>query len=189
MRHHLTWSSAQRAFELSKLAARAYFAGAYKTPSESALERLHKCGELPPIAKFAPSELTDALRALERLAVVDVSAMSGPLRRHWRVVRNHCHEFVLWRRRRHFYDPSVIVTDIVPTELGIAPVKLGKARGTNLGAEEDEFPVDEIRAQRKRGNVTEYLVHWSGYDTEDDTWEPSGNVRGSQQLEDFLCGR
>ena len=189
MRHHITWPSAPRAFELSKLAARAYYAGAYITPSESALDRLHKNGELPPIASFAPSELTDALHALGRLAAVDVSAMPVSVRRHWRVLRKHCHEFVLWRRRRHFYDPSVIVTDTDPAELGIEPMKLKKAGGARNSVGEEEFPVDEIRAQRKRGNATEYLVHWSGYDTEDDTWEPLVNVQGSQQLEDFLAGR
>jgi hypothetical protein len=36
--------------------------------------------------------------------------------------------------------------------------------------EEEEFEIEEIRGHRRRGRGTQYLVHWKGYNDEEDTW-------------------
>ena len=43
----------------------------------------------------------------------------------------------------------------------------------NGGAESNEFVVEKVLASRVNGEgVTEYLIRWEGYGSEDDTWEP-----------------
>jgi hypothetical protein len=50
-----------------------------------------------------------------------------------------------------------------------------------------EYEVDSILKKRIRkygkGSRIEYLVHWKGYPSEDDTWEPLSNLtNGCQEL-------
>jgi len=40
----------------------------------------------------------------------------------------------------------------------------------NIINEEEEYEVEEIRKHRKRGQGTQYLVHWKGYGDEHDQW-------------------
>lgn len=40
----------------------------------------------------------------------------------------------------------------------------------------EEYEVSEILDKRKRNGLTEYLVKWEGYDSEDNTWEPTSNL-------------
>jgi hypothetical protein len=49
-----------------------------------------------------------------------------------------------------------------------------------------EYDVEEILASRRRGRGIQYLVHWKGYDHNEDTWEPRRNITHADQLlEDF----
>jgi chromodomain-containing protein len=43
-------------------------------------------------------------------------------------------------------------------------------------ANDQEFEVEEILDHRTRKERIEYLIHWTGYDQQDNTWEPSENL-------------
>jgi hypothetical protein len=45
-----------------------------------------------------------------------------------------------------------------------------------------EFEVEEILASRRRGRGIQYLVKWQGYDHNENTWEPKGNVDNAPEL-------
>ena len=50
---------------------------------------------------------------------------------------------------------------------------------------DQEWTVDCITAQRKRGKRMEYLVAWKGYPPEESTWEPRAALTDTQALEEF----
>ena len=53
--------------------------------------------------------------------------------------------------------------------------------------EESEYAVECVLEQRKRGQKTEYLVKWQGYDrVEDITWEPAASLNDTAALEVYL---
>ena len=49
-----------------------------------------------------------------------------------------------------------------------------------------EFEVESILKHRVRkygrGSRLEYLIHWKGYDTHDDTWEPLANLTNCDEM-------
>jgi hypothetical protein len=47
---------------------------------------------------------------------------------------------------------------------------------------EPEYTVEEICDSKKYQGKIKYLVHWEGYPTEEDTWEPIENVKNAQKL-------
>jgi hypothetical protein len=47
--------------------------------------------------------------------------------------------------------------------------------------EEPEYEVETILNSRKRRNKVQYLVHWKGYPSEEDTWEPLSNLENTQE--------
>lgn len=47
---------------------------------------------------------------------------------------------------------------------------------------ESEYTIDRILSQRKRGTGYQYLVHWKGYNHEEDTWEPRSNLEDTEAL-------
>ena len=47
---------------------------------------------------------------------------------------------------------------------------------------EIEYEVDKILDSRKVRNKVKYLVSWKGYSPGENTWEPPGNLRNSQEL-------
>ena len=50
---------------------------------------------------------------------------------------------------------------------------------------DEEWKVERILAQRKRGRTSEYLVAWVGYPPEENTWEPRAGLVGLDALADF----
>ena len=49
--------------------------------------------------------------------------------------------------------------------------------------DEDEYEVEEIVGKREKRGQVEYLVKWKGWEEEKDrTWEPLGNLKGSEKL-------
>jgi hypothetical protein len=52
--------------------------------------------------------------------------------------------------------------------------------------EHPEFEVDSILKKRVkkygRGARVEYLIHWKGYSSEEDTWEPIANLEGAMDM-------
>lgn len=47
--------------------------------------------------------------------------------------------------------------------------------------EEEEYEVEEIRGHRRRGRGTQYLVHWKGYNNEEDTWIAESQLPHAQE--------
>jgi hypothetical protein len=55
--------------------------------------------------------------------------------------------------------------------------------------DDNEFVVESIlnhRGDRNRRTQMEFLVRWSGFTVEYDTWEPYGNLRDTDQLIEYL---
>ncbi len=50
--------------------------------------------------------------------------------------------------------------------------------------EEEEYEVEEIRGHRQRGRGTQYLVHWKGYNNEEDTWIAESQLPHAQEAID-----
>jgi hypothetical protein len=48
--------------------------------------------------------------------------------------------------------------------------------------EEEEYKIEEIRRHRRKGKGTQYLVHWKGYENEDDTWLPWSSLGNAEEL-------
>jgi len=48
--------------------------------------------------------------------------------------------------------------------------------------DEEEYEVEEIRGQRKRGRGTQYLVHWKGYTDEHDQWLSRTSLEHAAEL-------
>src|SRR5882724_13668003 len=44
-----------------------------------------------------------------------------------------------------------------------------------------EYNVEEVLAARKRGRGIQYLVRWEDYGDEENTWEPSRNLKNAQE--------
>ena len=48
-----------------------------------------------------------------------------------------------------------------------------------MSSEQDEWEVASLRDHREtKPGYVEYLVRWVGYEADDDTWEPRGNLPG-----------
>jgi hypothetical protein len=53
--------------------------------------------------------------------------------------------------------------------------------------EEEEYEVEEVRGQRRRGRGTQYLVHWKGYSDEEDTWIAESQLPHAKEvIDDYL---
>lgn len=44
------------------------------------------------------------------------------------------------------------------------------------------FIIDSIVGRRIRGGRAQYLVHWQGYDSSHDSWEPEENLKAARDL-------
>ncbi|XP_074645459.1 uncharacterized protein LOC141901849 [Tubulanus polymorphus] len=53
---------------------------------------------------------------------------------------------------------------------------------------EDQFEVEKVLDQRKRGRFYEYLIRWKGLGEEDDTWEPVRHLKNSmEEVDKYLA--
>ena len=62
-----------------------------------------------------------------------------------------------------------------------APSESKDATGSE--AEVEEWVVDSIVAERKRRGRVEYKVHWSGFGSDEDSWEPASQLQDLEALE------
>jgi Chromo (CHRromatin Organisation MOdifier) domain len=46
----------------------------------------------------------------------------------------------------------------------------------------EEYEVEQVLAQRRRWNQTQYLVKWKNYPVSDASWEPRSNLEGNEAL-------
>ena len=55
-----------------------------------------------------------------------------------------------------------------------------------IEGEHPDYEVDSILKKRLRrygrGSRLEYLIHWKGYNSEEDTWEPLANLEGAMDM-------
>ena len=47
---------------------------------------------------------------------------------------------------------------------------------------EEEWEVEQILAKRIRKGKPQYLVHWKGYPSSENTWEPVANIQNAKEL-------
>ena len=48
--------------------------------------------------------------------------------------------------------------------------------------DDQEWEVEQILDSRVKRGKLEYLVHWKGYMKEDDSWEPSDNLKNLKKV-------
>ena len=53
--------------------------------------------------------------------------------------------------------------------------------------DEEHYEVDEVRGHRTRGKRKQYLIHWKGYTSEEDTWEDETNLENAKEaVQEFM---
>ena len=50
---------------------------------------------------------------------------------------------------------------------------------------EEEWKVEQILDERKQGQTQQYLIHWKGYLSAHDLWEPITDINASDLISDF----
>ncbi|CDW57139.1 E3 SUMO protein ligase CBX4 [Trichuris trichiura] len=50
---------------------------------------------------------------------------------------------------------------------------------------ENVYAAECIKKRRVRKGKVEYLIHWSGYSSKDDSWEPEENILDQRLLDEF----
>jgi Chromo (CHRromatin Organisation MOdifier) domain len=50
---------------------------------------------------------------------------------------------------------------------------------------EEEYDVEKIIGKRNRNGTTEYLVRWLGYESDENTWEPTGNLSCPEKIREY----
>ena len=53
---------------------------------------------------------------------------------------------------------------------------------------EEQYEVDHIISHRKRLGRYSYLVRWTGYGPEEDSWEPAGHLKNAKEILDEYKG-
>ena len=59
---------------------------------------------------------------------------------------------------------------------------MGPPDPTVTAGEEEEYEVESILRYHRRGQVTEYLVHWYGYNEAEDNWVQEQDLIHAQQI-------
>ena len=73
-------------------------------------------------------------------------------------------------------DESLLVDDVS---------ELSESQDISDTEEEDQWRVEAIRADKKDGRKTLYLIKWEGYPDSDSTWEPATNIH-KDLLQEYL---
>jgi RNase H-like domain found in reverse transcriptase/Reverse transcriptase (RNA-dependent DNA polymerase)/Integrase zinc binding domain/Chromo (CHRromatin Organisation MOdifier) domain/Integrase core domain len=73
--------------------------------------------------------------------------------------------------------PVFHVSLLVPTK--------NAATKEQIATEEAEYEVEQIVNKRTRNGHTEYLIRWKGYEDEDNTWEPTGNLHCPDKIREY----
>ena len=76
--------------------------------------------------------------------------------------------------------PTFHVSLLQPHSAGGAT--LGPHDSIVTAGEEEEYEVKSILRHRWRGRVTEYLVHWHGYNEVEDSWVQEQDLIHAQQI-------
>ena len=63
----------------------------------------------------------------------------------------------------------------------------GPSGSSSAAAEAEEWAVESIVAQRRRNGRTQYKVHWAGFGSEEDSWEPEAEVSDLQAMDVWLA--
>ena len=74
-------------------------------------------------------------------------------------------------------------TDLFPSRKFEEPPPILTPEGS------EEFFIDRILDQRRRGRGYQYLVRWRGYGLEHDRWLPGAELQDCAALEDWLASR
>ncbi|BFZ56511.1 hypothetical protein PYCC9005_003558 [Savitreella phatthalungensis] len=67
--------------------------------------------------------------------------------------------------------------------------KQSSSDGEGSASDNQSYVIDEILAHRGSGRHMELLIHWEGYDDEENTWEPVGQLRSTANeiVEEYLA--
>ena len=71
------------------------------------------------------------------------------------------------------------------TKKGSKKVQVQKVQKEQKVQETDEYEVERIIGTKKVGKKIYYRVHWKGFDTSEDTWEPEENLHCPKLLKQF----
>jgi Chromo (CHRromatin Organisation MOdifier) domain len=53
-------------------------------------------------------------------------------------------------------------------------------------SEEEEYEVERIVEMNQKGKKREFLVHWKGFSSREDTWEPEDNLNCKDLIKKYL---
>ena len=134
--------------------------------------------------KFAPGDLV-MVRSKELLDAAEI----GKLRDRWegpfKVIKEATpNAYLLKVAKRFRFDPTVNVDRLRPYVVRAgAPAQPGPIPG----AAHDVYEAEAVLNHKLIGpsRRVHYLVHWRGYPSSEDTWEPAEHLRGCVLLTDY----
>ena len=82
--------------------------------------------------------------------------------------------------------PVFHISLLEPYRDSIFPGRVQKSPPSIEIEDHEEYEVEKVLDSRRKRGKLEYLVHWHGYDINDQTWEPTENLANApQKVQEF----